>query len=73
MKDEKWYWPIRLLKSLARLPIASDTWLGFGHTLEHEEDFAKDTKPVSYTHLDVYKRQVYVRFIDIEASYREQD
>ena len=22
---------------------------------------------------DVYKRQVYVRFIDIEASYREQD
>ena len=28
MKDEKWYWPIRLLKSLARLPIASDTWLG---------------------------------------------
>ena len=23
MKDEKWYWPIRLLKSLARLPIAS--------------------------------------------------
>ena len=28
MKDEKWYWPIRLLKSLARLPIASDSWLG---------------------------------------------
>ena len=47
MKDEKWYWPIRLLKSLARLPIASDTWLGFGHTMA-----------VSYTHLDVYKRQL---------------
>ena len=44
MKDEKWYWPIRLLKSLARLPIASDTWLGFGHTMDNEEDFAKDTK-----------------------------
>ena len=29
--------------------------------------------PVSYTHLDVYKRQVYVRFIDIEASYGEQE
>ena len=38
------YWPIRLLKSLARLPIASDTWLGFGHTMDNEADFAKDTK-----------------------------
>ena len=44
MKDEKWYWPIRLLKALARLPIASDTWLGFGHTMDNQEDFAKDTK-----------------------------
>ncbi len=44
MKDERWYWPIRLLKTLARLPIASDTWLGFGHTMDNEEDFAKDTK-----------------------------
>ena len=44
LKDERWYWPIRLLKTLARLPIASDTWLGFGHTMDNEEDFAKDTK-----------------------------
>ncbi len=44
MKDEKWYWPIRLLKSLARLPIASDTWLGFGHTMDNEENFAENTK-----------------------------
>ena len=44
MKDEQWYWPIRLLKTLARLPIASDTWLGFGHTMDNEENFAKDTK-----------------------------
>ena len=44
MKEERWYWPIRLLKTLARLPIASDTWLGFGHTMDNEEDFAKDTK-----------------------------
>ena len=44
MRDERWYWPIRLLKTLARLPIDSDTWLGFGHTMDHEEDFAKDTK-----------------------------
>ena len=44
MKDEKWYWPIRLLKSLARLPIASDTWLGFGHTMDNKENFAENTK-----------------------------
>lgn len=44
LKNERWYWPIRLLKVLARLPIASDTWLGFGHTMDNEEDFAKGTK-----------------------------
>ena len=44
LKNERWYWPIRLLKTLARLPIASDTWLGFGHTMDNEEDFAENTK-----------------------------
>ena len=44
MKAERWYWPIRLLKALARLPIASDTWLGFGHTMDHEEPFTEDTE-----------------------------
>lgn len=31
--DENSYWPIRWLKSLARLPIDCDTWLGYGHTI----------------------------------------
>ena len=44
MQDERWYWPIRLLKVLARLPIASDTWLGFGHTMDNKENFAENTK-----------------------------
>ena len=44
LKNERWYWPIRLLKTLARLPISSDTWLGFGHTMDNEDDFAKGTK-----------------------------
>ena len=44
MKEEKWYWPIGLLKVLARLPAASDTWLGFGHTMDKQSPFAKDTK-----------------------------
>ena len=44
MRDDRWYWPIRLLKSLARLPIASDTWLGWGHTMDNQEPFAPDTE-----------------------------
>ena len=43
-QDERWYWPVRLLKALARLPIASDTWLGWGHTMDNEEPFAENTK-----------------------------
>lgn len=33
--DEKWYWPIRCLKMLARLPGRENTWLGFGHTVSY--------------------------------------
>ena len=44
LKDERWYWPIGLLKVLARLPISSDTWLGFGHTMDKQSPFAEDTE-----------------------------
>lgn len=44
LKEGRWYWPIRLLKALARLPIASDTWLGWGHTMDNQEPFAEDTE-----------------------------
>ena len=44
MKDEQWYWPIHLLKDLARLPIASDTWLGWGHTMDNQKPFSPDTE-----------------------------
>ena len=43
MKDEQWYWPIRLLKVLARLPLSSDTWLGWGHTIDHQNPFSENT------------------------------
>lgn len=33
MEDERWYWPIRLVKMLARLPHEHRTWLGWGHTV----------------------------------------
>ena len=41
--DEKAYWPIRLLKSLARFPHHNNTWLGFGHTMANGSS-EQDTK-----------------------------
>ena len=32
------YWPIKLLKDVARLPIWCDTWLSFGHTTQADEE-----------------------------------
>lgn len=32
-KDEKNYWPIRLLRMLARFPHEYDTWLSYAHTV----------------------------------------
>ncbi len=42
--DERWYWPIRWLKNLARLPGTCDTWLGYGHTVTNEAPFADNTE-----------------------------
>lgn len=33
LDDESWYWPVRLLKNLARLPHKHNTWLGWGHSV----------------------------------------
>lgn len=32
-EDEKNYWPVRWLKSLARFPHEYNTWLSYGHTI----------------------------------------
>lgn len=37
-KDERNYWPIRLMKEIMILPHPDETWLGFGHTFAHEDD-----------------------------------
>ena len=45
--DENWYWPIRLLKVLARLPHERQTWLGWGHTVPNgnpSKPYADGTK-----------------------------
>lgn len=45
--DEAVYWPVRWLKTLARLPHEYHTWLGFGHTVPNGEEaapFADNTR-----------------------------
>jgi hypothetical protein len=42
--DEIYYWPIRWLTMMARLPIEHETWLGWGHTVPNEEPFAENTE-----------------------------
>ena len=43
LADEQWYWPLRWLKILARLPGNEDTWLGWGHTVPAGQPFAENT------------------------------
>jgi hypothetical protein len=47
-EDENNYWPVRLIKRLARYPHEHGSWLGFGHTIANEGDppeaFAPSTK-----------------------------
>ena len=42
--SEEWFWPISLLKGLARLPINCETWLGWGHTVDNGSSFAENTE-----------------------------
>jgi hypothetical protein len=47
LQEEVWYWPVRLLKSLARLPHKYQTWLGKGHTIPNgdpPEPYAPNTQ-----------------------------
>jgi Suppressor of fused protein (SUFU) len=46
-RDERHYWPVRLLKTLGRLPHEYDTWLGIGHTIPNgdpPQPYARGTK-----------------------------
>jgi len=45
--DERWYWPIRQLQVLARMPHLHKTWLGWGHTVPNDDPpkpFASNTQ-----------------------------
>ncbi|AKF93240.1 suppressor of fused domain protein [Brevibacillus laterosporus] len=39
MQDENNYWPIRLMKQMARFPHQYNTWLGYGHTIPNYQDY----------------------------------
>lgn len=44
--EDRWYWPMRLLKSVARLPHLYETWIGVGHTVPNSdpvEPYAEET------------------------------
>ena len=46
-KDDQFYWPVRLLKTLARLPHVYSTWLGYAHSIpngEPAEPYASTTR-----------------------------
>lgn len=38
-KDENNYWPIRLMKQMARFPHMYNTWLGYGHTIPNYQEY----------------------------------
>lgn len=44
-EDEHWFWPVGILKALARYPMLHDTWLGWGHTVYgSEESYVGNTR-----------------------------
>ena len=53
-RDECWYWPLRWLKLLARLPAEEGSWLGWGHTVPAGEPFAENTDFTSVLLLDAF-------------------
>ena len=41
-KDDRWYWPVHLLKDLARLSLGG-VWLHQGYVADHQKPFASNT------------------------------
>lgn len=42
--EEKWYWPIRVIKVLARMPYSEKSWLGYYHDIDFGEPFSDETE-----------------------------
>lgn len=85
-KDEKWYWPVRQLKFLARFPHKYGTWLAWGHTIPNgdpAEAFAENTKlsgsillpsvnvPEAFANLEINEDKI-IEFFSIVPLYDEE-
>ncbi len=85
-KDERWYWPIRQLKYLARFPHKYETWLGWGHTIPNgdpAEPFADNTElsgiillptlyaPEEFSELHITQDKV-IEFFSLVPLYSEE-
>jgi len=85
-QDEKWYWPLRLLKGMALFPHKHSTWLGFGHSVPNAnppKSFSRDTHlcgvillpsvtaPQSFLSLKI-SPQKRIGFLSLYPLYREE-
>ncbi|MCO5248065.1 MAG: suppressor of fused domain protein [Chitinophagales bacterium] len=48
LKDINNYWPILLLKNIARIPVSQNSWLCYGHSIPNGEP----SKPIADTHFE---------------------
>ncbi len=84
---EEDYWPIRVLKSAARIPVSCNTWLGYGHTISNDEEntqYASNTgfcsvalldtngSGESFPHLDLSFFKKNINFYRLFPLYKEE-
>jgi hypothetical protein len=85
-ESEKWYWPIRELKFLARFPHKFDSWLAWGHTVPNgdpPEPFTDETAlsgviilpslcvPDEFSTLEINKDKV-IEFYSVVPLYEDE-
>lgn len=39
--EERWFWPVRCLKTVGRLPVESGCWMGYGFSFSYENTIAE--------------------------------
>jgi hypothetical protein len=85
LKSERWYWPIRWMKVLARFPHEFETWFCYLHTVPMSEEFpAPGTKfagvlfwadsefPEKFWKLPVAKTKKIIHFLSPLPIYEEE-
>ncbi|PYI51607.1 suppressor of fused domain protein [Paenibacillus flagellatus] len=54
-KDDNNYWPIRLMKQLARFPHQYNTWLSYGHTIPNYREYEPYAEGTGLNGVVLYK------------------